>query len=130
MPSLDEGAASSSKSVSSGLPASLRGLPGPRKEKIPVVKFLLESSRHKKTVEGAKLLREAKTMLKDIREKLDEPVRKAFDLRIDEYVGFFTLLNGLTDSSLGLWLALATNTRRTGDGRNSYTSTSLIPDVS
>jgi hypothetical protein len=74
------------ESETSGLPASLRGFPTPRKEKIPVISLLLEPSRNNKTREGAKLLKEAKTMLNEIKDKLDPLTRRLFDAQIEEYV--------------------------------------------
>jgi hypothetical protein len=79
-------AASVADSETTSLPASLRGLPGPRKEKIPVISLLLEPARNSKTREGVKLLKEAKTMLKEIRDKLDPVTRRDFDVQIEKYV--------------------------------------------
>jgi hypothetical protein len=78
-----------SESGTSSLPPSLRGLPAPRKEKIPVISLFLESSRNNKTREGAKLLKEAKTMLDEIKDKLDPITRRHFEAQIEEYVYFY-----------------------------------------
>jgi hypothetical protein len=55
-------------------------------QKTSVFSFLLEDRRQEKCLQGAALLNEANQLLKDIKKRLDDPVKEEFEARVEEYV--------------------------------------------
>jgi hypothetical protein len=91
MPSFKRSKPEKASSEPSSLRSSeLRRVSRQGAKKFPVISLFLENNRSSTTMEGAKLLKEASDILKEIKDKLDPDVWLAFDERLRQYVCLVT----------------------------------------